>query len=365
MRSPRTLRMLFVNLALAVMCLVPLLAQQMTTVQGQIIGKDGQPVEGAEIRFERTDVKANYSIKTDKDGRFNYATLPKGVYTVELIVDGVSIGRQEGLQTDPGHPIPLNVDLRTIQAAQAAQAAPAEEEGKGPSPEEIEAYNKAKADNDAIAAKNEALNVSFNAAMQAMQAKQWQAAIDNFTKASQIDPTQHVVFAQLGEAYKERGAAQRDPARQQDFERAAQAYAKAVELKPDDPAYHNNYALALGRAKKIEEAQAEIAKATQLDQPNAARYQRNLARMYFDTNQTDAAEAAFRKAIEMEPNNPDAHYQLGLVLVGRATFDADGKMKAPDGTAEEFQKYLQLAPNGSEAEGAKGMLQALGATVPK
>ncbi len=365
MTSPRTLRNLIVNLSLVALCLVPLLAQQMTTIEGQIIGTDGNPLPGAELKFERTDVKAEYSIKTDKDGKFKYATLPKGIYNVELLVDGVSIGRQEGIPTDPGHPIPLNINLQAAAAAQAAQGgqeAPAAEEVK-PSPEQIEALRKAKEDNDAIAKKNEDLNLAFNTGMEAMKGKQWQVAIDNFTKATDVDPTQHVVFAQLGEAYKERGSTQRDPARQQDFERSVQAYAKAVQLKPEDPAYHNNYALALGRAKKVQEAQAEIAKATELDKANAARYQRNLARMLFDTGQNDAAEAAFRKAIEMDPKDADAHYQLGLVLVGKATIAADGKMTAPPGTAEEFQQYLKLAPNGPEAEGAKGMLQALGGTV--
>jgi hypothetical protein len=33
------------------------------------------------------------------------------------------------------------------------------------------------------------------------------------------------------------------------------------------------------------------------------------------------------------------------------------------GTAEAFQKYLELAPTGPNAEAAKGMLTAIGSTV--
>jgi Tfp pilus assembly protein PilF len=359
MTTPQPLRKLLINLTLAIICLLPLIAQQMTTIAGQIIGKDGKPVEGAELKFERTDIKATYSIKTNREGKFNYATLPKGIYNITLTIKGEVVGRQEGIPTDPAKPIPFNVDLRNIQ--QAAQPVP--DQAKGPTPEEIAAYEKAKAENDAQAAKNQQLNDVFNVAMQAAQAKNWNVAIENFIKAGEIDPTQHVVFAQLGEAYRERAVTQRGQAQFDDFERSAQAYSKAVALKADDASYHNNYALALGRTKKINEAQAEIAKAIQLDQPNAARYQRNLARMYFDTNQTEAAEAAFRRAIELDPNNPEAHYQLGLVLVGRATLSADGKMQAPPGTVEAFQKYLQLAPNGPEAEGAKAILETLGSTI--
>jgi hypothetical protein len=39
------------------------------------------------------------------------------------------------------------------------------------------------------------------------------------------------------------------------------------------------------------------------------------------------------------------------------------KMIAPPGTAEAFQKYLELAPTGPHAEEAKAMLASVGATV--
>jgi hypothetical protein len=38
-------------------------------------------------------------------------------------------------------------------------------------------------------------------------------------------------------------------------------------------------------------------------------------------------------------------------------------MIAPPGTAEAFQKYLELQPNGVHADEAKAMLASLGATI--
>ena len=49
--------------------------------------------------------------------------------------------------------------------------------------------------------------------------------------------------------------------------------------------------------------------------------------------------------------------------MGKATTAADGKIVPPEGTAEEFQKYLELKPNGPYAETAKAMLGTIGATV--
>ena len=49
-------------------------------------------------------------------------------------------------------------------------------------------------------------------------------------------------------------------------------------------------------------------------------------------------------------------------MIGKATLQGD-KMVAPPGTAEAFQKYLDLQPTGAHAEEAKAMLQSLGATI--
>jgi hypothetical protein len=38
-------------------------------------------------------------------------------------------------------------------------------------------------------------------------------------------------------------------------------------------------------------------------------------------------------------------------------------MVAPAGTAEALQKYLAMRPDGANAEGAKALLESLGATV--
>ena len=51
------------------------------------------------------------------------------------------------------------------------------------------------------------------------------------------------------------------------------------------------------------------------------------------------------------------------VLVGQATLAPDGKIIAPPGTVEAFQKYLQLAPDGKSAQSAKEMLAQLGGTI--
>ena len=82
-----------------------------------------------------------------------------------------------------------------------------------------------------------------------------------------------------------------------------------------------------------------------------------------NANQTEAAGAAFKRAIESDPNYADAQYQYGIYLTGKAQTKADGSLVFPPGTAEAFQKYVELKPDGSFSESAKGMLQAMGQKV--
>ncbi len=106
----------------------------------------------------------------------------------------------------------------------------------------------------------------------------------------------------------------------------------------------------------------------QLDPASAGMYYFNLgatltnANLKNDPDMRKAAVDAFDKAIAADPNKADAYYWKGTNLIGAATLQGD-KMVAPPGTAEAFQKYLDLAPTGPHAEEAKSMLTALGAKV--
>ena len=75
----------------------------------------------------------------------------------------------------------------------------------------------------------------------------------------------------------------------------------------------------------------------------------------------DDAIVAFDKAIAADPTKAMAYYWKGINMIGKATLK-DDKMVAPDGTAEAFQKYMELDPTG-QFRTAKEMLASIGATV--
>ncbi len=343
---------------------------QTSNIQGDVIGLDGKPLQGVQIKIDRTDIKQNFKVKTDKKGHFLYANLPTGVYNVTIVVDGKDMGTMTGLHPRQGDNPPLTFDLAKAAAAQAAAtagaaagAAPAPPKEEGMTKEQRAEYEKKLKEQEAAMAKDKALQDAFNAGMEAKTAKNYPVAIENLEKATTLAPTQHVVWAQLAEAYIDLSDTKTGDEKQAAVDKGIAAYAKAVEIKVDDPNYHNNYALALAKGNKMKEAQAELTKAAQLDPPQAGKYYYNLGAVYVNTQQSEAAETAFRKSIELDPNYADAYYQLGLVLIGRATVGADQKMSAPAGTADALQKYLALKPDGANADGAKALLASLGETV--
>jgi tetratricopeptide (TPR) repeat protein len=361
-----TLRKVLVSVPLTILFSAACFAQTTTAVEGVVKGDDGKPLKDAVVKISRTDIKANYQCKTDKKGHYYYGGLQSGTYDLTVEVDGKQRAEQKAiplrLAADPHE---FNFDLKA-QAAQEAAGGGQEltkEQERGMSAEDKAKYEKNKSAREEEIKKNAELNNAFNEGIKAQDAKDWATAITNFEKASTLGPTQNVVWGRLGDCYTAFGKTKTGADQDALYGKAVEAYQKAIALKPDAPEYHNNFALALAAEKKFPEAQAELQKAAQLDPTNAGKYYYNLGAVMVNTGQLDAASEAFRKATEADPNYADAYYQLGICLIGKATMGSDGKMQPVAGTADAFNKYLSLAPNGRDAEAAKAMLAQIGATV--
>jgi tetratricopeptide (TPR) repeat protein len=348
------------------MCAFGALAQT-AVMEGNVKGEDGKPVQGAMIKITRTDIKGNYQVKTDKKGHFLYAGLPLGVYDVSVEIGGAAKDSVKGVRLHSDMP-PIDFDLAKSAAGgpgeQGGQTQPAAQDAtRGMSAQQKAELEKQLKEREEAMKKNKELNDAFNAGMTAAQAKQWDQAIASFNKASELDAKQHVVWAQLAEAEMNFAATKSGAEADAETAKGLDAYQKAIELKPDDAGYHNNFALSLAKAKKFPEAQAELTKAATLDPPNAGRYYYNLGALLVNSGQNEPAGDAFKKAIDIDPNYADAQYQYGVFLLSKATVAADGKVTPVGGTAEAFQKYLQLKPDGPFADSAKQMLATLGTTL--
>ena len=344
---------------------------QISAIEGDVKGADGQMVKGAVIQIDRQDMKGTYKgAKTDKKGHYIYNGLPfPGTYTVSVYIDGEKRDEIKGVRTQIGDPVQASFDLKqsadqqkkTQDAVATGTATPEQE--RGLSKEQKEALEKQAKENAANIAKNKALNDQFNAGKEAMTAKNFDAAVDAFQKGVEMDPNQNVIWANLADAYVGQAGTKTGADQQAALDKAGEAYSKAIALKPDNAGYHNNYGLTLARSKKFDDAQGELNKAAALDPPNAGHYYYNLGAVYMNAGQSAPAEAAFKKAIESNPDYADAQYQYASALSAKLSTDKDGKVVAPAGMKEALEKYLQLEPTGPNAEAAKGLLQAIGATI--
>ena len=344
-------------------------AAQFGQMTGSVIGEDGQPAANMVVAIDRDDIKGHYEVKTDKNGKFFHAGLPLGRFTVSVMKDGKKLFSQGNVQTRLSAPVDVPINLREERARTEAQAAglqiPAEQGGKL-TEEQMKAIEAASKERDEAIKKRQELMSKFGAAMEAMKNKDFDTAITTFQAASEVDPTQHVIFAQLGEAYSGKAGQSKDSAQKKEFlTKSTDAYKKAIEIKADDASYHNNYALALVNLGQVQEAQAELMKAAQIDTANAGQYYFNLGAVLVNTGHIQEAADAFRKSTEASPTSADGYYQLGVTLIGMATLDPKtGAMLPPPGTQEALQKYLELAPTGKDAAAAQSLLDTLNAAVP-
>src|SRR3984893_611527 len=197
---------------------------QFTAISGDVKDVDGQKLRGAEILIEREGQKGSYK------------GLPIGKYTVSVIVGGQTRDQISGVATRLGDPTELNFDLKQAADKQLAQAGstPAQEQARGMSKEERERLDKQAKENAAILAKNKALNDAFNAGKEAMNAKNYDAAVESFQKGVEMDPNQNVIFANLAGAYVGLAATKTGADQQAPLDKALEAYSKAIALKPDN-----------------------------------------------------------------------------------------------------------------------------------
>lgn len=366
-------------------------AGSLGTVKGVCKDEQGNPIADAQVVWHNDDNGRTYKLKTNKKGEYFSLGIEPGMYTVTLTKDGKQLFTQskEKVEVEEHE---FNIDIKQKQQEQIQQTAKQQGMTTQQVQEKLAEQKKAEQYNANIKAVNDKLKEA-TAAMQA-QPPNYDTAIATLNEATQMVPNEDVVWYRLGGAYLDSARAQTDAAEK--LKRNTEAYndlKKAIDLKkskeagagaapgatpakkPEEAAadnarmaaYYDNLGAAAARLGKADEAADSYKQAAQLDPTHAANYYYNLGVVLHNTAK-DAegkkqAAAAFDKAIAADPNKADAYYLKGTDLIALATADSSGKLSAPAGTAEAFQKYLELQPNGPHAEEAKQMLAALNATV--
>jgi tetratricopeptide (TPR) repeat protein len=330
------LYLVFTLALLAGFSAIPALAQS-GTVKGFAKDENGKAIADATVELDNVDTGTKSTTKVNEKGEWVALGVKPGNYNAILIdKDGKRIDAFAKVPVAANRETTVNFDLKKDKMA-------------GPTPEEQKKMEEAKAANEKI----KGLNALLAQARDLEKAGNSDQAIALLQPAAEQNPTQDLLWGYLGDAY--RGAKK--------YPEAIDAYQKAVQLKPTNGGYMSGLADAYAKSGQTDKAVAEYNAAAQAEPANAATYYFNEGAVFTNTGKVDDAITAFDKVIVADPKKADAYYWKGVNLMGKATTGKDGKFVAAPGTADAFKKYLELSPDGPNADAAKQMLASIGASV--
>jgi tetratricopeptide (TPR) repeat protein len=359
------------RMAMVLVCLLSLAAglaisaaaqdkEKPAKIHGSVLDSNGNPFAGAVVALRNSTTGQVTNLDADSGGRYRSGNLPAGSYSVDIKVNG-QVAYSQIVNLTSGQDAQQDFNFKELQQQQnqaQAEEAKKNEEAKAKftaMKQHFDAGNTALEQAKAARTQVDKMPKDQQAGAQSQVDGPSGTAITEFQAALQqmgeADTNRNIVLARLGDAYETDGK----------YSDAADAYSKAVALKPD-PSYYNNLGNSLARTGKVDDALAAYQKAIQLDPMNTAMYWRNFAIGLYNTGRIKESVDPLQKATAADPNNAQAWYLLGAALVNTMEFKQDGDKLVPvlqPGTQEAYQKAIQLDPNGVWGAQAKQGLQAL------
>jgi tetratricopeptide (TPR) repeat protein len=370
-------RLIPVWMALAVALLLPTIARaQNGHVVGQVMDRDGKPWAGLTVVI-KSDSGRNYTLKTDKDGKFSQIGLTAGVYTFVLTSQADQLNYSEQHQVTADGDTNVTINFKVILEQQAAahpeqkqQQSEAANQFKGMKAH-VDAGVAALNDSDDLRKQLKAATADQKPAIQDKLNADYQTAITELQQAEQAvgakDVKNHaVIWSNLGVAYNLSSR----------YDDSVNAYQKAVDLNPM-PSYYNGLSSAEANAAaaltdpaamtaKIADAGANCDKAAALDPmpANVARCWKNIGIVLNNKGDFKDAVPPLLKATQADAKDAQTWFLLGSAYTGLIVPKQQGDtitFDIPPETADAYQKCIDIDPNGPYAAQAKQNLDALAA----
>lgn len=354
------------------------------TVSAQVEGtvtEGSKPLPNVQVTLTNKGTGKVLKIKTDKNGKFTAVGVPYGEYEVDVTsASGEKLFHQNRTDIAPGETSAasvMKIDINETksnsgQGGQSVQGAPSGQGQQGAGGQPQPKYTKEQIEE--IKKQNEKAtntNALIQQAMDAINAKNWQAAQTPLQQLITIDPNNWQYQSAMGDTYLNLGQ----------FDQAVETYQKGIQaaesnttVDPRNPATDpakkkvgeakmlTNLGNAYIKLHKNAEATAAFTKAAAMD-PNPSVAYWNLCATQYNTGNVEGALEACDKAIAADPNRADAYFIKGSLLIAGSKTEPDGKVVAPPGTADALNKYLELQPDGPHANDVKQMLAYIGSKV--
>jgi len=327
-------------------------------IHGQVLNPTGAPMTDGTVSLYAGGMssptqEAKYTFPVDANGNYKGDNVAAGTYTItyrepdtpkDKVVDQI-----DNVKVVEGQDTSQNLDMSRPEYIAKL------------TPEQRKALEEAKAKNASVLKENaqiKNLNADLNAARSDRADKNYQQAEDLMQKDVAIKPDEPLLWVELGEAQlalKQYSDAETSLQKCITLEQAAKKPNAQVE-----GAAGNSLGEALADEGKIPESQAAYDAAAKADPAQAAMFYQNETIVMSRAGKIEETVAAADKAIAADPSRPIPYYLKGQALISKATVDTKtGKVIAPPGCEEAYEKYLQLAPNGPFANDAKQVLAGL------
>lgn len=143
----------------------------------------------------------------------------------------------------------------------------------------------------------------FNLAFAYLHWGQQQKAVEEFKKALRLNPKSSESYSNLAIAYENLGKSAE----------ALGSLEKAVQMNPSNIPARMNLAAMYANANHYDKAISEYKKAIQYDGQSEEALV-NLAKCLVSVNQTAEAKTYFKQVLGVNPNNGEAHWELGKIF---------------------------------------------------
>ncbi|MCK4431168.1 MAG: sulfatase-like hydrolase/transferase [Candidatus Aminicenantes bacterium] len=150
-------------------------------------------------------------------------------------------------------------------------------------------------------------------------------AIEDCKEALKIDPEYEAAIFSLAHAYK----------RLKKYDEAIAGYERLMQLDPRDYKPPMNLGDIYLEMKDIDKAVPFLQQAIDLEPERSSKAHNLLGAVYLEKKMLEQAELEIKKALEMRPRIPDAHYNLALLYEEK---------KEIDKAVEEYKKEIELHP---------------------
>lgn len=278
-------------------------------IRGFVLGENGEPIADAKITLTHIQLQATLNINTNEKGFFLAAWIKGGSWHIDVEAEGYV-------------PLKLSYEVSEIIPNPPLEII-------------LKKTEKTVVKEDLV----EIVQGLILEGNELFEQKKYEEAVAKFKEIVEEVPELCQINLNIGNCYYEMG----------DYDSAISCYKAVLEKEPEN----NDALVSLGNVYlekgELEKGMELFNKLSDEDAASPITLY-NIATLLFNKGELETAARYYERALSLDQNMADAHYQSGLCYL-----NLNKKEKAK----ESFLKYLELKPDSVKAEQVKAFLEYL------